>query len=212
MMSGFSPARSHPADSTLLDGRGGVSAIIFPRKHHNFILIFGCRKDLPVPLGLVIVCQMSCFAITFSSDLPTVYYRPYQEDGAIESRSPAYSNDRSIGRILSKAVTPPHTAASLKSHLCKIEGFPGSENAHLYSSLLSQTILDNSSRLALMNRYGPGSSEKEPIVLLIKNAEKRSIGGPQTPAGLPENPLANKNNYGRVSLASLDVHDRLITF
>ena len=68
-----------------------------------------------MPPGLVIVCQMSCFAITFSSDLHTVYYRPYQEDGAIESRSPAYSNDRSIGRILSKDVTPPHTAASLKS-------------------------------------------------------------------------------------------------
>jgi len=143
---------------------------------------------------------------------PTVYYRPYHEDGAIESRSPAYSNDRFVGRILSKAVTPPHTAASLKNHLCKVEGFSGSENAYLYSSLLSQTILDNSSRLALMNRYGPRSSEKEPMVLLIKNAEKRSTGGPQTPAGLPENPLANNINYGRVSSALLHVHDRLITF
>lgn len=124
-----------------------------------------------------------------------LYYRPYQEDGAIESRSPAYSNDRFVGRILSKAITPPHTAASLKIHLCKIEGFLGLENADLYSSLLSQTILDNSSRLALMNRHGPGSSEKEPMVLLIKNAEKRSTGGPQTPGGLPENPLANNINY-----------------
>ena len=213
MMSGFSPARSHPADSTLLDGRGGgVSAVIFPRKHHNFILIFGCRKDLPVPLGLVIVCQMSCFAVTFSSDLPIVYYRPYQEDGAIESRSPPYSNDRSIGRILSKAVTPPHTVASLKRHLCKIEGFSGSENAHLYLSILSQTILDYSSRLDLMNRYGPGSSEKEPMVLLIKNAEKRLTGGPQTPARLPENPLANNINYGRASLTPLHIHDHLIIF
>jgi hypothetical protein len=155
---------------------------------------------------------MSCFALIFSIDLPTVYYRPYQEEGAIESRSPAYSNDRFVGRILSKAVTPPHTAASLKSHLCKIEGFSGSENAYLYSSLLSQTILDNSSRLTLMNHYGPGSSEKEPMVLLIKNAEKRSTGGPQTLAGLPENPLANNINYGRVSLAPLHVHDRLIAF
>ena len=93
---------------------------------------------------------MSSFPITFSSDISTVYYRPYQEDGVIESRSPAYSNDRFVGRILSKAVTPPHTAASLKSHLCKIEGFSGSENAHLYLSLLSQAILDDSSHLALI--------------------------------------------------------------
>ena len=63
-----------------------------------------------------------------------------------------------------------------------------------------------------MNRYGPGSSEKEPMVLLIRNAEKRSTGGPQTPAGLPENPLANNINYGRVSLAPLHNHDHLITF
>ena len=142
---------------------------------------------------------------------PPVYYRLYQEGGAIESRSPAYSNDRFVGRILSKAVTPPHTAASLKRHLCKIEGFSGSENAYLYWSLLSQTILDNSSRLALMNHYGPGSSEKEPVVLLIKNAEKLSTVEPQTPAGLPENPLVNNINYGRVSLALLHNHDRLIT-
>ena len=165
-----------------------------------------------MPPGLVIVCPTSCFAIIFSSDLHTVYYRPYQEDGAIESRNPAYCNDRFVGRILSKAVTPPHTAASLKTHLCKVEGFSGlgSENAYLYSSLSSQTILDNSSRLALMN--GPGSSEKEPMVLLIKNAANRSTGGPQTPAGLPENPLANNTSYGRVSSAPLHVHDRLITF
>ena len=110
-----------------------------------------------MPPGLVIVCQMSCFAITFSSDLHTVYYRPYQEDGAIESRSPAYSNDRSIGRILSKAVTPPHTTASLKSHLCKIEGFSGSESAYLYSSLLRPTILDNSSVLAPNRTHGSSS-------------------------------------------------------
>ncbi|EDR06236.1 uncharacterized protein LACBIDRAFT_329075 [Laccaria bicolor S238N-H82] len=140
-------------------------------------------------------CSLTPYGIKFIGWSRRIYYRPYQEDGAIESRSPAYSNDRFIGRILSKAVTPPHTAASLKSHLCKIEGFSGSENAHLYSSLLSQTILDNSSRLALMNRHGPGSSEKEPMVLLIKNVEKRSTGGPQTPAGLPENPLANIINY-----------------
>ena len=154
--------------------------------------------------------ELLCSHILNQSSI--VYYCPYQEDGAIESRSPAYSNDRFVGRILSKAVTPPHTAASLKSHLCNIKGFSGSENAYLYSSLSSQTILDDSSRLPLMNRSGPGSSEKEPMVLLIKNAENRSTGGPQTPAGLPEKPLANNINYGRVSSAPLHVHDHLITF
>ena len=90
--------------------------------------------------------------------------------------------------------------------------FSGAENIYLYLSLLSQTILDNASCLTLMNHYGPGSSEKEPMVLLIKNAEKWSTSGPQTPAGLLENLLANNINYSRVSLASLHVHDHLIKF
>jgi len=63
-----------------------------------------------------------------------------------------------------------------------------------------------------MNHYGPSSSAKEPMVLLIKNAEKRLTGGPQTPPGLPENPLANNINYGRVSLAPLHNHNHLIAF
>ncbi|EDR06353.1 uncharacterized protein LACBIDRAFT_329067 [Laccaria bicolor S238N-H82] len=173
-MNGFVPRHSQSANLTSLDGRGeGPASATGPRYRMSDELL----------------------TLTFSIDLPTVYYRPYQEDSTIESRSPAYSNDRFVGRILSKAVTPPHTASSLKSHLCDIEGFSGSENASLYLSLSSQMILDNASRLALMNRYGPGSSEKEPMVLLIKNVEKWSTGARQTPAGLPENPLANNINY-----------------
>jgi len=143
---------------------------------------------------------------------PLLYYCLYQEDSTIELRSPAYSNDHFIGCILLKAVTPPHTAASIKTHLSKIKGFSGSENTYLYSSLLSQTILDDSSHLALMNHYGPGSSKKEHMVLLIKSAEKQSTGEPQMPAGIPENPLANNINYGRVSLAPLHDHNHLIAF
>ncbi|KIJ90720.1 hypothetical protein K443DRAFT_14997 [Laccaria amethystina LaAM-08-1] len=43
-----------------------------------------------------------------------VYYRLYTKDGVIESYNHIYSNDRSIGRILTKAVTPPHSVSYLK--------------------------------------------------------------------------------------------------
>lgn len=114
-----------------------------------------------------------------------LYYRLYQADGAVESRSPAYFHDHFLGRILSKAVTPPHTAVSLKNYICKIEGFPG---ADIYSSLTSPTSLNDGARIALMSYSGPGSYEKEPMFLLIKSAERRPSSGFPPSSATPENP------------------------
>lgn len=114
-----------------------------------------------------------------------LYYRLYQADGAVESRSPAHFNDRFLGRILSKAVTPPHTAASLKNYICKIEGFSG---VNIYSSLTSPTALNDGARIAIMSYSGPGSYEKEPMFLLVKSAERRTSSGFPPPSVTLENP------------------------
>ena len=129
----------------------------------------------------------------------TVYYRLYQADGAIESRSPAYFNDHFLGRILSKAVTPPHTAASLKNYICKIEGFSG---ADIYSSLTSSTALNDGVRTAIMSYSGPGSYEKEPMFLLVKSAQRRTSTGFPPPSVTLENP-AKSSQYSEVSSAAV---------
>jgi hypothetical protein len=95
----------------------------------------------------------------------TVYYRLYTKDGPLESINPIYSNDRFIGRILSTSVRPPHTATSLKRHLCKIEGL-ASENCTLYQSLSENTALEDSTRLSLRGTPGPGLSVDDPIALV----------------------------------------------
>ena len=128
----------------------------------------------------------------------TVYYRLYQADGAIESRSPAYFNDHFLGRILSKAVTPPHTAASLKNDICKIEGFSG---ADIYSSLTSPTALNDGVRTAIMSYSGPGSYEKEPMFLLVKSAQRRTSPGFPPPSVTLENPA--NSQYSEVSFAAV---------
>ena len=63
--------------------------------------------------------------------LSTVYYRLYEANGMTELRRPAYSNNHFVGRVLSNAVTPPHTADSLKKHLINVEGFSALENSCL---------------------------------------------------------------------------------
>ena len=104
-----------------------------------------------------------------------VYYRLYTKGGPLESNNPIFSNDRSISRISSKSVRPPHTAASLKRYVCKIEGVEGPEKTTLYLSLSEKKAVDDSARLALRGNSGPGSSEVDPVIFVVDKgaAEKR---------------------------------------
>ena len=104
-----------------------------------------------------------------------VYYRLYTQGGPLESNNPIVSNDRFISRISSKSVRPPHTAASLKRYVCKIEGVDSPEKVALYLSMSEKKPVDDSARLALKETSGPGSSEVDPVVFVVDKgaAEKR---------------------------------------
>jgi len=96
----------------------------------------------------------------------TVYYRLYTKDGPLESNHPIYSNDRFISRIASTSVRPPQTAASLMNYLCKIEGIEFRKGA-LYQSLSDNTALDDSTRVLSRETPGPGSSDVDPVALIV---------------------------------------------
>ncbi|KIJ95893.1 hypothetical protein K443DRAFT_682706 [Laccaria amethystina LaAM-08-1] len=129
-----------------------------------------------------------------ASEHRNIYYRLYTKGGPLESNNPIFSNDRFISRISSKSVRPPHTAASLKRYVCKIEGVEGPEKADLYLSLSENKPLDESARLALRgNSGGPGSSEADPVVFVVDKGavEKRpksasNAGSSELPAGKNE--------------------------
>ena len=110
----------------------------------------------------------------------------------LKSNNPLYSNDCFISRILSRSVAPPHTVASLKRHIRRIEGFESSESDisyKLYSSLSEKVPLEDSTRLSLRENPGPGSSETDPMALMIEASavEKRSTtAGTLDPKTLPE--------------------------
>ena len=127
-----------------------------------------------------------------------VYYRLYTKDGAIESYNHIYSNDQSIGRILTKAVTPPHTVSSLKRYLCKIEGFAEAKNSDLYETLPSQSaITPDSTRISLLGQSGIGSSVDDPAALVMgnKDFEKRA-GSTDVLKDLPETPDTTDARHG----------------
>ena len=141
---------------------------------------------------------MSTFNIHSFTKRLLVYYRLYTKDGAIESYNHIYSNDRFMGRILTKAVAPPHTVSSLKRYLCEIEGFPGAENSDLYVTLLSQcAVMLDSTRISLLGPSGIGSSMDDPVALVIgdKDSEKRA-GNTDIPKDLPQTPDATDTRHG----------------
>ena len=148
---------------------------------------------------------MSTFTIHSFTDRRVVYYRLYTKDGAIESYNHIYSNDQSIvGRILTKAVAPPHTVSSLKKYFCKIEGFPGAENSDLYKTLSSwSAIMSDSTWISLLGQSGMDSFVDDPAALVIgnKNFEKRA-GNTDVPKDIPETPDTMDARHG--------THDNLI--
>ncbi|EDR07299.1 uncharacterized protein LACBIDRAFT_328169 [Laccaria bicolor S238N-H82] len=94
--------------------------------------------------------------------------------GAFESIHPLYHNDRFIGRIPSKSFAPPHTVASIKWSVCKLEGLQSEpDKALLFTQLSSPKPKEESARLSLFAPSGPGRSEQDPIVLVVES-EKRT--------------------------------------
>jgi hypothetical protein len=90
----------------------------------------------------------------------------YRKGGPIGSNSPIYNDDLSIGRLMVKSITPPHTAGSLRQNLHNIESAP-STISRLLISLWSREFCDDSYRLDLSGETYPGSSEHEPVVLFL---------------------------------------------
>ncbi|EDR03966.1 uncharacterized protein LACBIDRAFT_330864 [Laccaria bicolor S238N-H82] len=79
-----------------------------------------------------------------------VYYRLYTKLGAFESNHALYHDDRFIGRIPSKSFAPPHTVASIKWSLCKLEGLAEPDKALLFTSLSSPAPKEDTARLSFL--------------------------------------------------------------
>ncbi|EDR09192.1 uncharacterized protein LACBIDRAFT_296570 [Laccaria bicolor S238N-H82] len=109
-----------------------------------------------------------------------VYYRLYTQEGPITSYNPIYSNNPFISRIIPRSVPPPRTAASLKRHLCKIEGFSAPESCTLYLSLSENVPVDGGTRLSLQADLGPGLSTSDPVALVVSPQES----GNRSPASV----------------------------
>ena len=125
-----------------------------------------------------------------------MYYRLYTKLGAFESNHAVYQNDRFIGRIPSKLFAPPHTVASIKRSLCRLEGLSEPDKALIFTPLSSPAAKEDSVHLFLNAPSGPGLSEHDPIMLVVKS-EKRTKEVSQSVTQLPERSDNFVIHYGK---------------
>jgi hypothetical protein len=120
-----------------------------------------------------------------------VYYRIYAEDGAIPSKTSTTPNDPFLGRIKAKDVAPPHNVKSVKLCLAEVEGISASTQTSLglFLTPYSQSPMDDTLKVTILHRTGPGSLPQEPLALIAKMTDserrtlesKRSTAEPGTP-------------------------------
>jgi hypothetical protein len=67
-------------------------------------------------------------------------------------------------------VTPPHTVASIKRCICKVETIINKDqDVQLFGSASETTPMGDNEHIAILDGTGPGSSPKQPLALVCKD-------------------------------------------
>ena len=115
-----------------------------------------------------------------------VYYRIYAEDGAIPSKTPVDPSDPFLGRIKIKSVPPPRTVKAVKLCIAKMENIKIKDggSTSLFLTSYSESPMDDTEKVTILNGINPGSTPQEPLALLAKmsdsersDLESRRSGG-----------------------------------
>ena len=100
-----------------------------------------------------------------------MYYRVYDDDGEIVSKTSFDENDPSLGRINTLSVPPPYTASSLKNCIIKSEDISG-QNVQLFEDEDSESAMNDGDALTLLSDTFPGSVENRPTAITYESGTK----------------------------------------
>ena len=100
-----------------------------------------------------------------------VYYKIYAADGAIPSSTPIFPGDPFVGRIKLSSVPPPRTAKTVKCSIAKVENIKERESTSLFLTPYSQSPMDDTDKIAIIDGTGPGSTSQEPLALVANMSD-----------------------------------------
>ena len=93
-----------------------------------------------------------------------MYYQLFADNPDIQSKVAFYPGERSIGRIRSDSVAPPHNLTSLKRRISRVEETPALANADFYAGddLLKEGYI------SILGTDGPGLDMDNPMAIVQK--------------------------------------------
>jgi len=101
-----------------------------------------------------------------------VYYRVYSSGGGDKKAKTSFDeSDISLGRINTLLIAPPHTAASLKACIAKVEGLvtPGHalyKDMELFQGVNSDAAMSDTDVISFLGDTYPGNDEGDPVALV----------------------------------------------
>jgi hypothetical protein len=117
------------------------------------------------------------FLFVTSRLLGEVYYLLYADDYEMPSKVAIDPEEPSLGRIRADSVAPPHSPASIKRCISRVERTPALAHADLFADISCDTPLKEG-HISILRTDGPGLSPNEPMAIVqmpIVQVESPSI-------------------------------------
>jgi hypothetical protein len=101
------------------------------------------------------------------NELPSqVYYQLYTLDGETPSKVAFMPEEPSLGRIRADAVALPHTTASIRRHISRVEDNPALASAGIFADRSCETSM-NETYIPILTGRCPGLTPDQPMALVI---------------------------------------------
>ena len=94
-----------------------------------------------------------------------MYYRLYADDYEIPSKVAIDLEKPSLGHIRADSVAPPHSPASIKRCISRVERIPAIAYADLFADISSDSPLKEG-HISILRNNGPGLSPNEPMAIV----------------------------------------------
>ena len=119
-----------------------------------------------------------------------MYYLLYADDWVVPSKVAFDEEEPFLGRIRCDSVAPPHTLASIKRHISRVEETPGLVNADLFADISSDAPLKEGN-ISILGTDIPGLSPHDPMAVVQKPIVQNPLV--QVEIRIPDGRYAIKN-------------------
>ena len=101
----------------------------------------------------------------------SVYYRVYDDDGEIVSKTSFDESIPSLGHLNTLSVPPPQTVSSLKNRIIMSEDLSG-YNVQLFEDEGSDSAMNDTDALTLLSHTFPGFIDDRPLAITYESGTK----------------------------------------